>query len=164
MAIAGRWRIPNRLDSVSSELDSNAYLDANPDAVVAIDPDGTIVYANPSVHATFGWQPQDLVGQPVDRLLPVGVTPLHRDHIDRFFAKPTARPMGIGRLLRGRRADGSEFPVEISLAPVTTRGGMAVFAAIVDISYRAELREAVDKARLQSSLRETSDEAVTDVP
>ena len=161
VAIAGRWRTPARLHSASSALDSSAFLDANPDAVVAIDRAGTIVYANPSVHATFGWQPEELVGQPVEVLLPTSVRPLHRAHMDRFFAKPTARPMGIGRVLRGRRADGAEFPVEISLAPVNTKGGLAVFATIVDISYRAELREAVGKARLQSGSREMSDQPVT---
>jgi CRP/FNR family transcriptional regulator len=147
VAIAARWRTPTRLFPVAPTLGSDAYLDANPDAVVAIDPAGAIIYANPSVQSVFGWLPRDLIGLPVYRLMPTDLAPRHAAHLARFFAKPTARPMGIGRGLRGRRVDGTEFPAEISLIPVQTPGGVAAFATIVDVSYRAEFREAVDKAR-----------------
>ena len=147
VAIAGRWRASDQLYRVDPTLDAEAYLEVNPHAVVAVDSRGTIVYANPSVNGTFGWQPRELIGKSIDRLVPPDVVTRHAVHLAVFFAHPAARPMGIGRDLRGLHADGSEFPIEISLAPVETAGGRAVFATIVDISYRARLREAVHVAR-----------------
>jgi CRP/FNR family transcriptional regulator len=151
VSIAARWRAPRRLYPVSPGIGSDAYLEANPDSVVAIDSHGTIIYANPSVGGMFRWQPKDLIGQPVDRLLPARLASRHAAHLKTFVARPSARPMGIGRELRARRADGSEFPVEISLAPVQTPDGVAVFATIVDISYRAELTMAVNRVRSRTT-------------
>jgi PAS domain S-box-containing protein len=150
VSIGSRWRIPTRLYPVSPGVGSDAYLEANPDAVVAVDREGSVIYANGSVERIFGWQPEDQVGQSVDRLLPTDLAPRHAAHLTRYFSDPTSRAMGIGRELRGRRADGSEFPVEISLAPVQTPGGLAVFATIVDITYRATFARAVSTARSRS--------------
>jgi CRP/FNR family transcriptional regulator len=155
VSIASRWRIPTRLYPVPPGVGSDAYLEASPDAVVAVDLEGSVIYANPSVQRIFGWQPQDLVGQSVDRLLPTELASRHAAHIPRYLSNPIARPMGIGRELRGRRADGSEFPVEISLAPVQTPGGLAVFATIVDITYRARFARAISTARSRSQAVES---------
>ncbi len=113
-----------------------AVLDASPNAIIAVDPKGRIVYANPQVVRTFGYPRDELVGQPVEILLPVRVAEQHVRHRTGFIEHPTARPMGIGLDLAGRRKDGSEFPVEISLSPLDTPDGLRVFATMVDITAR----------------------------
>ncbi|MEW5989911.1 MAG: ATP-binding protein [Chloroflexota bacterium] len=111
-------------------------LEASPNAVVAVDERARITYANPQVAATFGWTPADLIGRPVEILLPDQLAERHAAHRDGFLAHPIARPMGIGLDLAGRRKDGAEFPVEISLSPVETADGRRIFATIVDITAR----------------------------
>jgi PAS domain S-box-containing protein len=123
-----------------------AVLDASPNAIVAVDAAGTIVYANPQVAQTFGYAADEVLGRPIELLLPDRVRDRHLGHRAGFLAHPTARPMGIGLDLAGRRRDGTEVPVEISLSPVETDLGLQVFATIVDISARkaaeAELLQA----------------------
>ncbi len=113
-----------------------AVLDASPNAIIAVDPEGQIVYANPQVVRTFGYALDEVIGQPVEVLLPARVTEQHVRHRTGFIRHPTARPMGIGLDLAGRRKDGSEFPVEISLSPLDTPDGLRVFATMVDITAR----------------------------
>ena len=113
-----------------------AVLEASPNAVVAIDARGAITYVNPQVRVNFGYDRDELLGQPVEMLLPERVTARHVTHRDGFLAHPVARPMGIGLDLAGRRKDGTEFPVEISLSPVETADGLLAFATVVDITAR----------------------------
>jgi PAS domain S-box-containing protein len=113
-----------------------AVLEASPNAVVAIDARGAITYVNPQVRVNFGYEREELLGQPVEMLLPERVTARHIAHRDGFLAHPVARPMGIGLDLAGRRKDGTEFPVEISLSPVETADGLQAFATVVDITAR----------------------------
>src|SRR4026208_60794 len=100
--------------------DHLAVLEASPNAIVAIGADGLIAYANPQVEATFGWTPDALIGKPVEPTIPKRGSARHIGQRAAFMERPDARPMGIGLDLAGRRRDGSEFPVEISLAPVRT--------------------------------------------
>ncbi len=113
-----------------------AVLDASPNAIIAVDPEARIVYANRQVTQTFGYHPEELIGRPVEMLLPERVASQHVRHRTAFIEHPTARPMGIGLDLAGRRKDGSEFPLEISLSPVDTGDGLRVFATMVDITAR----------------------------
>ena len=113
-----------------------AVLDASPNAIIAVDARGLIVYANPQVARTFGYRPDELLGRPVEVLLPERVAGDHVRHREAFAARSAARPMGIGLDLAGRRRDGTEFPVEISLSPLDTPAGRHVFAQIVDITAR----------------------------
>ena len=113
-----------------------AVLDASPNAIVAIDARGAIAYVNPQVALTFGYEPTELIGQPIEVLLPKAIADRHIAHRDGFLAHPVARPIGIGLDLAGRRKDGTELPVEISLSPVDTPEGLRVFATIVDITAR----------------------------
>ena len=113
-----------------------AVLDAAPNAIVAVDADGRIVYANRQVSATFGWGEDELLGLPIEALVPHHAHGAHARRRDGFLGHPVARPMGIGLDLSGRRRDGSEFPVEISLSPLQTPAGLQVFATIVDITAR----------------------------
>jgi len=119
-----------------SERRFRTVLEAGPNAVVAIDARGRIVYVNLQVAATFGYGPDEVLGKPIELLLPERVALRHVGHRDGFVAHPVARPMGIGLDLAGRRRNGSEFPVEISLAPVETADGLQVFATVVDITAR----------------------------
>jgi PAS domain S-box-containing protein len=119
-----------------SEQRFRAVLEASPNAIIAVDPGGHIIYANPQVEATFGYDRAELTGLPVEVLIPERVRERHADHRSGFLVHPNARPMGIGMDLAGRRKDGSEFPVEISLSPVVTDEAVEVFATVVDITAR----------------------------
>jgi PAS domain S-box-containing protein len=127
---------PGNAGSDRSSTGHLAVLDAAPNAIVAVDSGGRIVYANRQVAATFGWDEGELLGQPIEVLVPSRAHGKHARDRERFVARPVARPMGIGLDLAGRRRDGSEFPVEISLSPIETATGRQVFATIVDITAR----------------------------
>jgi PAS domain S-box-containing protein len=132
--------------------DLHALLDAAPDAVIAVDAAGRIVYANARVAATFGIGDEQLLGEPVERLLPERLAAVHVGHRDGYLARPMARPMGIGLDLAGRHQDGHEFPVEISLAPLDTADGRLVFATVVDISARKSLELQLLQAQKMESV------------
>ena len=136
-----------------------AALDAAPNAIVAVDAAGTIVYANPRVRATFGHHPEAVIGRHVELLIPERVHDRHRRHRGRYLVEHRARPMGIGLDLSGRRSDGSEFPVEISLAPVETPEGLRVFATVVDITERkaAEAAQAESERRFRAVVEASRD-------
>ena len=119
-----------------SELRFRAVLESSPNPIVGIDRQATITYANPKVEAAFGYTSTEVLGQPIEMLLPERVRTRHVEHRTRFMERPVARPMGIGLDLAGRRKDGREFPVEISLSPVETPDGLLVFATVVDITAR----------------------------
>jgi PAS domain S-box-containing protein len=135
-----------------SERRFRAVLEASPNAVLAIDAKGRINYANPQVEATFGYERAELLGQPIERLLPERVASRHVGHRDGFIDHPVARPMGIGLDLAGRRRDGSEFPVEISLSPVETADGLQVFATVVDITARKSAESQLLQAQKLESI------------
>jgi PAS domain S-box-containing protein len=135
-----------------SERRFRAVLEASPNAVLAIDAKGRINYANPQVEATFGYERAELLGQPIERLLPERVVTRHVGHRDGFIDHPVARPMGIGLDLAGRRRDGTEFPVEISLSPVETADGLQVFATVVDITARKSAESQLLQAQKLESI------------
>jgi PAS domain S-box-containing protein len=119
-----------------SERRLRDVLEAAPNAIVAVGADGRITYANPAATGAFGYEREELLGEPIERLLPERVKDRHVTHRASFLQAPGARPMGTGRDLSGRRKDGREFPVEISLSPVDVGGDLQVFATIVDITAR----------------------------
>jgi len=127
-------------------------LEASPNPVVAVDSSGRISYANPKVEATFGYRRKELVGKRVEVLLPERVAKRHLAHRQGFLARPVARPMGIGLDLAGRRRDGTEFPVEISLSPVETADGLQVFATVVDITARKAMESQLLQAQKLESI------------
>lgn len=115
---------------------ASAMLDAAPDGIMMVDEDGLIVVVNRQLQELFGYDRQDLVGHNIEMLLPEDTRQLHRAHRTRFRVSPQTRTMGAGLQLSGRRADGAEFPVEISLSPLPTSDGLRVIAAVRDISVR----------------------------
>jgi len=129
-----------------------AVLEASPNAVVATDVLGRIVYVNPQIESTFGYEPTEVMGQPMELLLPEGAASRHTAYRAGFIAHPVARPVGIGLDLTGRRKDGSEFPVEISLSPVETSTGLHVFATIIDITARKAAENQVLEAQKLESI------------
>ncbi|MBL8933467.1 MAG: PAS domain S-box protein [Archangium sp.] len=108
-------------------------LDGAPDAMIVVSRDGRIVFANAMTEQVFGLTPSSLVGQPLDALLPAHARTNHATHVERYFANPRRRPMGAGLTLSGRKADGTDFPAEISLN-LTAEG--FVIAAIRDVTER----------------------------
>ena len=141
------------MQSVPSELARSA-LDAAPDAMIIIDNSGAIFFANRQVAALFGYPHDDIIGKPVECLMPERFRGRHVAHRQSYARSVRIRPMGAGLELFGQRMDGTEFPVEISLSPIEDGKRVLVVAAIRDVSDRkrteAELivtRQAVDRAR-----------------
>ena len=125
---------------------STDLLETLPDAVVAVDRDGTIVQVNSQAQELFGYDYEELIGQKVEVLVPERYRHQHHSHRDTFSATPKTRRMGADLDLYGRRRNGSEFPVEISLSPVSTENGVFVLSAIRDISDRKRIAEELRRA------------------
>lgn len=126
-------------------------LDAAPDAVVVVDDQGRIVFCNGQTERLFDYARGALIGEQVEVLVPDRLRQSHVGQRDRFTAAPRTRPMGSGLELCGRRRDGSEFPIELSLSPVHTSDGLLVSASIRDVSARKEAEDAVRRAQEQLS-------------
>ncbi len=134
-------------------------LESAPDAMVAIDANGHINFANSRSEQLFGYSREELLAMSVDDLVPQALRAGHAAHRARYLRDPEARPMGQGLELLARRRDGSEFPVDISLSPMVTGDGTLVIAAVRDITDRrvaekrlAETQEAADRRRLMAHL------------
>jgi two-component system, cell cycle sensor histidine kinase and response regulator CckA len=134
------------------EIAALALLEASPNPVVAVDRRGLVIYANPRVETTFGWRPEELIGQPVERLVPERMASRHRAQRDGFVSQPAARPMGIGLDLVVQCRDGHELPVEISLVPIETAQGPIVVATVIDITARRRLESELLQAQKMESL------------
>ena len=154
------------MQSIPPELARSA-LDAAPDAMIIIDARGLIRYANRQVGALFGYPHDDLIGKAVEQLMPERYRARHLSHRDGYIHNVRIRPMGQGLELFGRRRDGSEFPVEISLSPIEEGDRVLTAAAIRDVTDRkrveAELiiaRESAERARAAADgQRQIADEA-----
>ncbi|MBL8473519.1 MAG: PAS domain S-box protein [Rhodocyclaceae bacterium] len=136
----------------------------NPNGLMVAGADGKILMANPALAKMFGYTEAELVGAEVDLLVPDALRAAHTKHRAVFVTEPRARPMGPGRALRGRRADGTEFPIEVALSSFISEGELFVQATVVDISDRVAAEKAVregmqSKARL-ASIVASSDDAI----
>jgi anti-anti-sigma factor len=104
------------------------------DGVALADSNGAIALANTRLEQMFGYQHAELLGQPIEFLLPVDLEAAHRSHRARHAPVPTTRPMGAGARLAGLRKDGTTFPAQISLSPVTTAAGQFTVSVIRDVT------------------------------
>jgi PAS domain S-box-containing protein len=129
-------------------MELQTFLDALPDAVVVVNDGGRVRYINDQTLAMFGCAAKDLLGEPVEVLLPPSLWEVHARHVASYMTNPTVRPMGAGLNLSGRRWDGTTFPVEISLSPLSMEGNTMVVAVVRDVTPRAlieaELRAATE--------------------
>ena len=128
----------------ASEARFRELLESAPDAMVIADAGGEIILVNRQTEVMFGYDRGQLIGQPVETLIPGRLRATHRHHRAGFFTNhPVARPMGTSLELHALRADGTEFPVEISLSPIRTDSGLWVSAAVRDITERKRAEDIV---------------------
>lgn len=126
-------------------LKFQGLLEAAPDAIIIVDRGGRITLVNAQAETLFGYSREELLGQPIELLMPERFRKVHVGRRESYHVQPRTRPMGAGLDLAGRSKDGSEFPVEISLSPIETEEGPRVISIVRDIT---------DKKRAEQKLRE----------
>ncbi|HEY9899195.1 MAG TPA: PAS domain-containing sensor histidine kinase [Pantanalinema sp.] len=133
-----------------------AMLEHAPDAVVVIEESGAIVFVNRQTELYFGYGREELLGKPIELLVPERFRSIHPEYRRGYFSHPAARPMGAGLEPNGRRKDGSEFPIDASLSPIRTDRGLLVMAIVRDISARRRLLGELSRktADLEDAVRE----------
>jgi PAS domain S-box-containing protein len=124
-----------------------ALFETAPDAMIVVDGGGRITLSNPQAERLFGYTAAELLGSPIEMLMPEGARHAHRAHVGHYAAQPRVRPMGAGQELIGRRRDASQFPVEIALSPIDADGTRHFVASIRDISETQRARQALARAR-----------------
>ncbi|HKS94993.1 MAG TPA: PAS domain S-box protein [Terriglobia bacterium] len=122
--------------------------ESSPDAILTTNGEGAITRVNGQVEKLFGYRREELLGQPVETLLPERFRGGHAAHREAYRAQPRVRSMGAGLELYGRRKDGSEFPVDIMLGPIETEAGPLVLAVVRDIT---------DRKRAENALRQSEE-------
>ena len=168
--ITERRRVEEEIRQVDERF--GQFVEASPDGVVIIDPEGRIKQVNARAEAQFGYDRKELVGNLVETLLAERFRNVFAGHRTRYLASTQRRPMGVGLELAGRRKDGSEFPVDISLKPLKTREGLLGVAHIRDLteSKRAERHlllahlvrtQEEERLRIASDIHDDSIQAIT---
>jgi PAS domain S-box-containing protein len=145
--------------SAAAEARFRGLLEAAPDCVVIVDLDGIVQMVNRQTEVLFGYPREELLGQPVEILMPERFRGRHYGHRTSYANDPHTRPMGIGLELFGRRKDATEFPVEISLSPMSSEDESVVISIIRDVTRRKETEQrlraaAMDLARSNAELEQ----------
>jgi two-component system, sensor histidine kinase PdtaS len=141
-----------------AEYRSRLMVEFAPNALIMVAASGVIVTVNAEAERIFGYSRTELLGRPVEILLPERFRARHPELRGAFFAAPSARPMGAGRDLYGLKKNGQEFPIEIGLNPIKTGDGLVVMASVIDITERKAselaLRESEYRARSLAAIVE----------
>ncbi len=124
-----------------------ALAESAPDAVIAVDRRGVICFANAESERVFGYARHEMLGRPLDMLIPEQSRAAHVAHLARYLTSPRPRPMGASSQLAAQRSDGSTFPADISLAPLDTPGGLIVAAIVRDVSERVAMEAERERLR-----------------
>ena len=138
----------NRIEEAlrASEIRFRSLFECSPDAIITSDEDGKITEVSPRVQRLFGYKREELIGQRIEILVPERFRHSHPAHRRDYAEHPRIRPMGAGLQLFGCRKDGSEFPIDIMLAPIETPEGRFVLSTIRDISERKQAEQALRRA------------------
>ena len=134
-------------------------VESAPDAMIVVGPDGAIVLANRQAERMFGYAREELLGQPLEMLMPERYRARHVGHRDAFARSPRVRPMGAGLDLRARHKDGREIDVEISLSPIEAQGDRFMACAIRDITDRRRIEA---QAQRTASYLKSSVDSIAD--
>lgn len=142
--IAGTKSHPASVDDLfQGDITIRTLLESLAESVVIIDPTSLIQMVNSRAERLFGYRKEELIGRRLDTLIPARFHAEHQHHVAGYFAKPRIRPMGEGRNLVGRKKNGKEFPVEISLSHIETSGQRMSIAFITDITLRKAAEDAL---------------------
>ncbi len=135
------------------EID-DSLLNFAPDAMVVVSKEGIIIIVNNETEKLFGYNRNELLGKELEILLPQSMIEKHKKHRTTYFHSPKVREMGVGLELFGKKKDGTEFPVEISLSPFETENGIVAISAIRDITERklAEIERVKAQKRIEKLL------------
>ncbi|MDX1521735.1 MAG: PAS domain S-box protein, partial [Anaerolineae bacterium] len=139
-------------ERVLAEDKFQKLLEFAPEALIIVNDRGAIAVVNAQAEKMFGYKRADLLGQPLEMLLPERFREQHQSHRAAYLAQPQPRPMGLDLSLFGLRRDGQEFPVEISLSPLETEEGLLIMSAVRDITRRKQAQQALrdSEARLRA--------------
>ena len=125
------------------EAKFQGLLESAPDGIIVIDTSGIITIVNSETEKLFRYSKDELIGRPIEILIPDHLKNVHIKYRDAYISNPHTRPMGAGKALSGRKKDGSEFPVEISLSPLETEQGMLITSIVRDITDRRKVEEQI---------------------
>ena len=145
----------------ASEKKFQSLLESAPDGIVVSDQQGIILMVNSQAETMFGYRADELLGQPIESLLPERIRQAHVGHRERYYASPITRPMGTGLDLYARRRDGTEFLVDISLSTLKSDDGFLVTSTIRDMTIRKREEQTIRESEsLFRALAETSSAAI----
>ena len=144
----------------TSENTFNILAEALSEGVIVVDENQNIVAANSSLEEMFGYEKDELMGQPLNTLIPKSYHPNHGDHFKRFFANSQKRTMAVGRDLFGTKKCGETFPVEVGLNPFTIYGKRFIMALVMDITIRREQERKIQElnTKLEQKIEERTQE------